>query len=203
MSAMPMASAWTALMAAAMMVAMMLPSLAVALWRYDRCLRAMSVPGTARRLTLFTVAYVAVWSTIGLVLFAISNQLCSMHMDSPADRPPASWPVGAIIICAGALQCSRWKARQLDRCRHSALTTLSTSVIVAWREGMVFAVQCALSCSAPMATLVVVGLMNVPMMAVVTAAITVERVSTSGARIARLTGTLALVAGSIICVRAI
>jgi predicted metal-binding membrane protein len=80
---------------------------------------------------------------------------------------------------------------------------LSTSVMTAWREGSRLGVECALSCSAPMAALLVAGLMNVPMMAVVTAAITGERVPTSGARIARLTGAIALVAGSIICGRAI
>jgi len=79
----------------------------------------------------------------------------------------------------------------------------STNVFTACREGIHLGVECAVSCSAPMAALVVAGLMNVPMMAVVTAAITVERVSTSGPRIARLTGTLALVVGSIICLRAV
>jgi len=45
--------------------------------------------------------------------------------------------------------------------------------------------------------------MNARMMLVITAAITVERVTPSGARVARFTGALALIAGLVVCVRAI
>jgi predicted metal-binding membrane protein len=54
-----------------------------------------------------------------------------------------------------------------------------------------------------MAVLFVAGLMDARMMVVITAAITVERVAPEGARVARLTGALALVAGSVMCARAI
>ena len=50
-----------------------------------------------------------------------------------------------------------------------------------------------------MAVLLVAGPMNTPMMLVVTAAITAERVAPAGARVARFTGTLALIAGSVMC----
>jgi predicted metal-binding membrane protein len=46
-----------------------------------------------------------------------------------------------------------------------------------------------------MAILLVFGMMDLRAMAVVTAAITLERVAPSGARVARVTGALALVAG--------
>jgi predicted metal-binding integral membrane protein DUF2182 len=59
-----------------------------------------------------------------------------------------------------------------------------------------------LSCAAPMAVLFVAGLMDPRMMVVITAAITAERVAPGGARIARVTGALALVVGLAICVRA-
>jgi hypothetical protein len=44
--------------------------------------------------------------------------------------------------------------------------------------------------------------MDAPMMLVITAAITAERVTPSGERIARLTGAVALIVGLIMCVRA-
>jgi len=54
-----------------------------------------------------------------------------------------------------------------------------------------------------MAVLLVAGLMDARVMVMITAAITAERVAPAGARIARLTGALALVAGLVMCVRAI
>jgi predicted metal-binding membrane protein len=52
-----------------------------------------------------------------------------------------------------------------------------------------------------MVVLLVAGLTDTRMMVVITAAITAERVAPAGARIARLTGALALVAGLVMCVR--
>ena len=71
-----------------------------------------------------------------------------------------------------------------------------------WLDGCRLGFYCSLSCAAPMAVLLVAGLMNPRMMLVITAAITLERLAPHGARIAQLTGTLALVAGSVMCVGA-
>jgi hypothetical protein len=54
-----------------------------------------------------------------------------------------------------------------------------------------------------MTVLFVAGFMDARMMVVITAAITAERVAPSGVRVARLTGALALIAGLVMCVRAI
>ena len=53
-----------------------------------------------------------------------------------------------------------------------------------------------------MAVLFVGGLMDARTMLVITVAITAERVAPAGVRIARLTGTLALVVGLAVCARA-
>jgi predicted metal-binding membrane protein len=52
-----------------------------------------------------------------------------------------------------------------------------------------------------MALLLVAGLTDARMMVVITAAITAERVAPGGARVARLTGALAVVAGLVMCMR--
>src|SRR4051812_31167082 len=92
-----------ALMTVAMMVAMMLPSVAPTLWRYHRQLRAMRTPSAWLLTSLYAVGYASVWGTIGLALFAIDAEL-------PTFAPEA---LGAVILCAGAVQRSRWKAQQL------------------------------------------------------------------------------------------
>lgn len=214
MSAMPptapaMPVAMSALMTAAMMVAtmvaMMLPSFAPTLWRHHRHLRAMRAPRAGRRSALFAAGYASVWAAIGLALFAASAALSPMGMASPADPPLAPWAAGAVVLCAGALQRSRWKAKQLLRCREAcaAARGAQRNVVSAWRDGCRLGVACGLSCAAPMAVLFVAGLMDARMMMVIGAAITAERVAPAGARIARLTGALALVAGSVMCARAI
>ena len=119
----------TALMTVAMMVAMMLPSLAPTLWRYHRHLRAMRVPRAGQRTTFFAVGYASVWATIGLGLFVLSAALSPMGMASPTDPPFAPW-AGAIVLCVGALQVSRWKAKQLLRCRQACGTAWSAPMSV-------------------------------------------------------------------------
>lgn len=182
-----------ALMTVATMVAMMLPSVAPILWRYHRHLRAMRASRAVRRTMLFAAGYASVWTAIGLALVAL-----------PASRL-ASWVVGAVVLSAGALQLSSWKSKQLHRCRDACVPVWEVpgNAGTTWREGGRLGIHCVLSCAAPIAVLVVVGLMEPRMMAVITAAITAERVAPAGARIARLTGALALLAGFVMCVRAI
>lgn len=194
----------SALMAAAMMVAMMLPSLAAALWNYRRGLRMMRTPHVRERTMLFAVGYAAVWGTVGLLLFAMSAASSSLGSEAWAHATFVSLATGMVVLCAGALQRSRWKTRQLARCRQSCVPALvSTRVATAWRDGCRLGIDCTLSCAAPMAVLLVGGLMNTPLMVVVTAAITAERAAPAGARIARFTGALALVVGAIMCSSAI
>lgn len=204
MTDMPMMfSATSALMTAAMMVAMMLPSLAATLRRYHRDLRTMRMPRAGERTMLFAAAYAGVWTAVGLLLFAMSAGPASLGLRAAANAPLASLVSGTVVFCAGLLQSSRWKAKQLDRCQRSCLPALvATKVSTALHDGRRFGLDCAVSCAAPMAVLLAAGLMNVSMMVIVTAAIAAERVVPGGARIARLTGTIALVAGMVICLRA-
>src|SRR5947199_4086632 len=90
-----------ALTTVAMMVGMMLPSLAPSLWRYHHHLRAMQTPRAIAPVTLFAAAYLAVWTAIALVLFALSATL-------PTFGP---WSLGAVVLGAGAIQRSGWKAK--------------------------------------------------------------------------------------------
>ncbi len=196
--------AMMALTTVAMMVAMMLPSIAPVVWRYHRHLRANRYPRSAQRTALFAAGYAGVWTVIGLVLFAMTaaSPACTA---SPADPPFAPWAAGAVVLCAGVIQRSRWKANQLLRCREACVTAraVGQTVMTAWRDGVRLGVDCGLSCGAPMAVLFVAGLMDARMMLVITAAITAERIGPGGARIARLTGAVALVVGLLMCLRAI
>ena len=154
-----------------MMVAMMLPSLAPMLWR---CRQAVGRTGNARagRLTAIVGAgYFAVWTVFGVAAFASGAVLAAIEMRQPALARGVPIAVGGVVLIAGALQFSAWKARQLACCRnapghHHALPAL-----------------------------LVIGVMDLPAMAAVTAAITLERLAPSGERVARATGAIAIGAG--------
>jgi predicted metal-binding membrane protein len=192
-------------MTVTMMVAMMLPSIAPNLWRYHRELRATRTPHAAVRTTLFAAGYASVWATITVALLAVSAALSPMGMASPADPPFTRWVGGAIVLCAGALQRSRWKATRLARCREACVPARvrSSNVVAALRDGCQLGANCVASCSAPMAVLFAAGLMDPRMMLLITGVITAERVAPGGVHVARLTGGIALVAGLMMCVRAI
>jgi predicted metal-binding membrane protein len=184
-----------ALTMAAWMVAMMLPSIAPTLWAYHGHLRAVRVAHPSRRTTFFALGYAGVWSAISVTLTTITAlpAFCMAH--------PAPWVAGAVVLSAGVVQCSPWKARRLLRCRREWATVEATpsSIMAAWHRGFQFGVDCALSCAGPMAVLCVAGLMDVRMMVAITLAITAERVAPAGPHIARLTGLAAVIVGSAMC----
>lgn len=194
-----------ALMTVAMMVGMMLPSIAPAVWHYHRRLRAMHIPLAAHRTMLLTLGYASLWAVIGQVLLVVSGGLSPIGMAPPTAPLLPPWVAGAVMLCAGLIQRSRWKATRLLRCRQACVPTQlhSRNLLTALTDGSRLGVACGLSCAAPMAVLLVGGLMDARMMVVITAAITAERVTPDGARIARITGALALVAGFVMCLRAI
>ena len=193
----------TALMTIAMMVAMMLPSIAPVLWRHHRHLRASRVPRIGRRTGLLAVGYASVWTLAGVALFGASVELSPMGMPSmgPALSP---FTVGMVVLFVGVIQRSRWKTRRLLRCRQ-CLEGLggSEGIVDLCKGGVRLGIECVLSCGAPMAILLVTGLMDTRAMVAITAAITAERLSLRGPRVAQFTGALAVIAGIVICVRAI
>jgi predicted metal-binding membrane protein len=65
----------------------------------------------------------------------------------------------------------------------------------AWRHGLRLGLDCLLCCSPLTAILLVSGVMELSAMAVVTVAISLERLAPKGARWARATGTVAVGAG--------
>src|SRR5690348_16842927 len=192
MSSMPMMapatqSAPMALMTAAMMVAMMLPSIAPTLWRYHRNLRSARTPRASERTLLLAAGYFAVWTMIGFAMFAMSAELS--QRGSSSTMPFALWATGGVVVCGGVLQCSSWKMKMLVRCRQcGSASGMPRNAMAAWLAGCRLGVDCALSCAAPMAILFAVGLMDVRMMLVTTAAIAAERVAPNGVRIAQVTG---------------
>src|SRR5213596_3015274 len=177
-----------------MMVAMMLPSLVPMLWRYRQ---AVGGPGEARLgwlTALVGVGYFFVWTVFGIAAFPLGVAL--------ARAVPLA--IGVVVLMAGFLQLTAWKARQLAYCREAPGRgrTLPADAGTAWRHGLRLGLHCSQCCAGLMAVLLVIGVMDLRAMAVVAAAITVERLAPAGERVARATGAVVIGAGLFLIARA-
>jgi predicted metal-binding membrane protein len=180
-----------------MMVAMMLPSLTPMLWR---CRQAVGRTGSVHADWLSAIVgagYFAVWTVSGMAAFASGAALAAIEMQQPALARGVPIAVGGVVLIAGFLQFTAWKARQLACCRNAPGhdRTLPTSVGAAWRFGLRLGLDCNLCCAGPTAVFLVIGVMDLRAMAAVTAAITLERLAPAGERVARAIGVVAIGAG--------
>jgi predicted metal-binding membrane protein len=186
-----------------MMIAMMLPSLAPMLWRYRQAV--MADGNRLGRLTaLVGVGYFLVWAVIGAIVFPVGVALATIEMQQPALSRAVPIAAGAVVLIAGLLQFTAWKMRHLDCCRHSLACdgSLPADAATAWRYGLRLALHCAQCCAGLIAILLIVGVMNLAAMAVVAAAITVERLVPAGQRVAHVMGVIIVGAGLFLIARA-
>src|SRR5258706_9376063 len=95
--------------------------------------------------------------------------------------------VGAVVLSAGALQYTTWKARQLACCREAPGRgrVLPADAGTAWRHGLQLGLHCSRCCVGLTAMLLGLGVMELRAMAVVMAALTIERLAPAGERAPR------------------
>ena len=117
----------------AMMAAMMLPGAAPAV------VRSAEASGRTRTALAFIAAYLAVWTLVGLVVYALY-------------RPHATVVAGVVAIAAGVYELTPLKRGFRERCRESI------------RSGFVFGLCCVGSSIGLMLLLVTLGLMSIPWM---------------------------------------
>src|SRR5258708_24441137 len=107
-------------------------------------------------------------------------------MQLPALARAVPTAVGVVVLIAGALQFTAWKAHHLACCREAPrhVRTLPADAGTAWRHGLRLGLHCSYCCAGLTAILLVAGVMDLRAMAVETAAITVERLAPPGERFA-------------------
>ena len=119
-----------------MMAAMMLPGAASAV------LRGAHATGRVRAVLLFVGWYLAVWTLVGVAVYALY-------------RPHGSFSAGALVIAAGVYEFTRLKQNCRRRCRESV------------RSGFEFGLYCVGSSIGLMLMLVALGVMSVTWMSVI------------------------------------
>ena len=184
--AMPLDTAWSLptavavfVMWAGMMVAMMLPSAAPMILIFDALERrnAPGAPATARSLA-FAGAYLLVW--IGFSALAASAQwgLQAGGLLTPMIVSNSEWLTGGLLVLAGLYQLTPLKRACLKFCR-----TPEGFLLAEWRDGtggalamgLKHGLYCAGCCWALMFLLFAAGVMNPVWIAVLTAAVALEK----------------------------
>ncbi|MCP3722692.1 DUF2182 domain-containing protein [Paraburkholderia sp. CNPSo 3272] len=187
-----------------MMVAMMLPAVAPALWRYFEASGEARAARAGGMTVMAGAGYFFVWLVVGVLVFAAGTQLTALAVQAPALAHTAPAVAGVVVVIAGVLQFSAWKARwlaccgNLPSCWHERL-----DVQAALRHGLRLGQHCLYCCGNLMAALIAAGVMDRPAMALVAAAIAAERWMPGGTRVARGFGAAAIAAGVVMVARAV
>lgn len=171
-----------------MMVAMMMPAVVPMLHRYR--LAAAQPEGIGRRTMVVGLAYFAVWVAAGVAVFAVGNFFDLAGQRVPAIAGHSQLIMGIVVVAAGVVQFTRWKARELECCR--SMPADPSALLHGLRIGL----HCCCASVGLMAVLLVFGTMNLVVMALVTAAIAVERLAPGGRRVAHGIGVIALAVGA-------
>lgn len=180
-----------------MMAAMMLPALLPALLRYRVSLRGRETFPLNATTVLAGAGYFFVWALLGAVVYPVGVIVTNAEMHWPTLARSVPLITGAVLLFAGGLQLTEWKARQLCRCRDEAncVSVLSPDARTAWRHGLRLGMHCLLCCLGLMMALLVTGVMNLGAMAIITAAITLERLAPSPTLVARTAGVVMITVG--------
>jgi predicted metal-binding membrane protein len=126
-----------------MMAAMMLPGAAPAVWRH------VHAGGRVRAVPLFVGPYLAVWTLVGVAVYAVY-------------RPHGSFAAGAVVIAAGVYEFTPLKRRFRRRCRASV-------------RGFEYGLCCVGSSIGPMLMLVALGVMSATWMSVIAILVLVQK----------------------------
>ena len=200
-----------------MMMAMMLPSLVPMLWRYRRAIGGTCETRLGRLTALVGAGYFLVWTVFGMAAYTLGVVLAAIEMQQPALARAVPVAGGVVVLIGGALQFTAWKAHHLGCCRKASAfasggvspthretceRTLAADTGTAWRHGLRLGLHCAYCCAGFTAIVLVFGVMNLRAMAVVMAAITLERFAPDADRVARAIGAVVIAAGLLLLARA-
>jgi predicted metal-binding membrane protein len=188
-----------------MMVAMMLPSLTAMLWRYRQAVERTSETRLSLLTALVGIGYFSVWTLIGTAAFPIGVALATIEMALPILACAAPMAAGVVVLIAGLLQFTPWKARHLACCRTGSIdgNTLPANANTAWRHGLHLGLHCSYCCAGLTVILLVIGVMDLRAMAALTAAITAERLAPAGEQVARAVGAAAIAMGLFLIAHAV
>ena len=186
-----------------MMAAMMLPSLVPTLSNYRRALHLALDAGSSQPILLAGAAYFLVWTAFGILAYFVGLGLVALEMRTSEFARLVPIVTGIVVLLAGAIQFTEWKARSLVQCCETPACQPSWDSRNSWNYGLRLGMNCALCCFGFMAILLVIGVMDLRVMAIVSVAITIERLLPRPKFAVRAAGILMLIAGAVLILRAL
>ena len=187
----------------AMMVPMMLPSLVPMLSRYRRSVRGADGIHLHGLTALVGAGYLVIWAVLGTAAWAAGAGVMAVEMRWAKVAQWLPVAVGVVLLVAGGVQFTSWKARQLALWREGSGRGCppAPNAVGAWRHGLRLGVRCVLCCGSLMLALVAIGMMDLVAMAAATLAISAERLAPAPLRAARVAGVAIVVVGVLTIVR--
>jgi predicted metal-binding membrane protein len=190
---------WTA-----MMIAMMLPSAMPMLLLYRRVITFHGAKYPGPRSGIMIGGYFFVWAAFGAVTFIGGTLLARAEMSSPALSRQIPTLAGACLIVCGVYQWTPWKASCLMHCQ-DPISLMACHLHGGWRAslalGLHHGLTCAVCCWSLMIIQIILGMMNLFVMAAIALVIAIEKILPSGRMVARIVGTLAAAAGVVFLAR--
>lgn len=194
------------LMWSLMMIGMMVPSAAPMVLLYAR-MRAKEIArgGTLPSCSLFLAGYLAVWALFSVAATVLQWVLNRSALISDAMLVDNVVVAGSILVAAGLYQFSPLKRVCLARCR-SPLQFLSrhwrSGRLGVFRLGLLHGGWCLGCCWMMMLVLFAVGVMNLLWVAALSALVLLEKLTTVGPALAKLSGIAFVVFGALVLLRA-
>ena len=178
------------------MAAMMLPTIVpMVLSHHAAALRRRKSPLST---PAFVVGYMLVWSAIGVAVWTAYWAVERWGGDAGHSK----WPVilaGAVLVFAGAYQFTPWKQRWAGICRRPQTFVLIHGSSRGMRHplwtGLMHGAYCLGCCCAAMLVLVVVGVTNIPAMAMLFVLFFLEKNWKHGRAVANAAGIGMIVLG--------
>jgi predicted metal-binding membrane protein len=190
----------------AMMIAMMLPSSWPTLELYSRVARHTGQRWPLLNTFLAGAGYFTVWGAFGAIAFALGFEISRAAMVSVQLSRWIPAAAGVSLMLAGIWQLTPLKQSCLNHCRDPLLFLGHAYKPGAWggfRVGLHHGAFCAACCWALMLMQMVLGVMNVAVMAGVAAIIATEKLWKRGPLLARLVGAVSIVSGFVLLFRSI
>ena len=173
-----------------MMIGMMLPSAAPAVFMYDSVVRRSATrERVLPRVLTFATGYLAVWIIFSLMATVLQLWLTKAALLSPMMELRSRWFGGGLMLVAGLYQFTPWKRKCLECCRCPVDHTGS------FQSGLRNGLSCLGCCWALMLLLFVGGVMNLWWLTVLTIFVVLEKLTGRWSQSTRLSGVLLLVAG--------
>src|SRR5487761_527433 len=136
-----------------MWTVMMVPSLAPQLWRYRQSVGRAGGLASVLLTLLVAGGYFLVWTLIGAAIYPLGAATMAVTMRYPVLANAVPIAIGLVVLGAGVLQFTGWKAHHLACCRNdcgrASLRCGRASPVTpftAWRDGLRLGFHCGQCC---------------------------------------------------------